>query len=344
MVIVAGMPGAPGTDGNPALPGGRGENGESVEAVAEALFEDNTANVLGGRGGAGGVGGDAIAGSGGVGGDGGNGGNATAIATTFGASVVNAIARGGQPGQGGRGGDGAPGPVPQPDGEDGLEGRPGDASAYATIENTYGTDDAAPGLNGLAEARGYYESDIQTGDVFATIQGEATGDGPAGRVHDLAARAIASRSREINGDAFAEANGSTTHGVLNVEAVAFGGDGGHLIGPRTGTAGAIATGTHSGEGELNVHASVDGNSALVGEVADISASGIATGGADVLVRADIDAGPTVEVRDAVSGSTSGLLRLQQYVDARGYDLSQPEMERERPSSRKMMAAEISISA
>lgn len=301
-----GASGAAGADGAPGAPGGDGEDGESVVAIANTPSEANTASATGGDGGRGGSGGDGVAGAvGGAGGRGGDGGDALAEATTLGHAFVRAFATAGDRGLGGLGGDGSP---PGVDGPFGLHGVGGTATANAIVEQAYPTDMPADGLDGAAIANGGPYA-----DGIATISGTATGMGSIENEHSVQAVAR-SRSGGVwnsTGDALAEATGSTTHGTLSVHSSA-------TVGNRDGAAGATATatsvGTHTGAGELVVGAAVDVFDGFDGQDSGtgvVSASGIATNGADVSVSARLDGGRDSVLRDAVSGSTAGTLVLRQ---------------------------------
>jgi hypothetical protein len=301
--VVAGWThGADGVDGGTGLPGGDGQDGGAATAVAKATFEANTAEATGGSGGDGGRGGNAAPGSsndGASGGDGGRGGDAFAEATTIGHNFVRAEATGGRRGQPGLGGGGSP---PGTSGEQGQYGIGGDATAIASVEQSYEAGSTALGLDGQAIA----EAGV-FGEAHATIVGRATGVGSDDQIHVLKASAgptsYPSTPQTLT---HAEASGSTTHGSLMVEAssAAFHG----------GDATAIASGSHSGTGELIVSATADvwdfheGFNSGQG-VAE--ARGVSTGGADVTVSANLHGGRDSELRNAVGGSTSGQLNLRQ---------------------------------
>ncbi|HEB89526.1 MAG TPA: hypothetical protein ENI85_08160, partial [Deltaproteobacteria bacterium] len=327
-----GVDGTPGAVGTPGLPGGNGGDGGSAAAIANAPGEDNTAQATGGRGGSGGDGGDALSGSGANGGDGGtggSGGDASAQATSQGAAFARAVATGGRSGRGGSNGQGSP---PGVNGQRGSSGpRGGNATATAGVDASFPGVGSSAGLSGTAIATG---GDGGTegvgGAAHASVDGSATGSGPATAVHRLEATARGGRSETEAGDALAEATGTTTHGVLTVVAEAVGGlNLGLSPNPDSGNANAIASGTHTGSGRLIVRADSGasgsapiqlppGTSTVSLEgVAAARASGIATGGADVDVLARIRGGQDVVLRDAVSGSTSGRLSLTQILDTAG---------------------------
>jgi hypothetical protein len=302
---VVGSDGDPGTAGALGAVGGAGQDGQSVMAVADAPAEANTAEATGGAGGDGGPGGDGVAGGdGGDGGAGGGGGSATAEATTIGHHFVRAIATGGEGGAGGAGGLGSP---PGADGSMGDVGRFGSATATASVAQSYPTDGLADGLDGRAIATSGYE-----GEASASIVGEATGTGSVDTLHIIRATAETDDDPYIprsTAGATAEATGATTHGALRVEADATLG-----WSLPASQATAIATGSHSGTGELIVSATANawGNGGVFfSGNGDVEASGIATGGADVTVSANLFGERDSLLRDAVSGSTSGRLLLVQ---------------------------------
>lgn len=333
-VSVIGAPGASGTTGatgTPGLPGTPGQDADTATAIADAPGEDNTASARGGSGGNGGWGGDATPNSGADGGDGangGDGGDAIADATTVGSREVLSTATGGR---GGFVGNGGLGSTPGSSGQPGMQGGDGgDATATGRIVNDLGT--AAPFFRqeGLVIATGGNGSGegASGGSAHATLTGEITGgDTSQSADHLLTALATGgnagSQSNDTplpGGDAIAEVTGSSTHGNLIIVADADGGRSasrplGITEGP-SGNATAIAHGTHSGSGWLSVaaRASPGDGSGLLGSGQAI-ASGIATNGANVTVEASLSGGSEVELRDAVSGSTSGLLELIQRVDA-----------------------------
>lgn len=312
-----GIDGEQGASGDPGLPGGDGQDGSSATATADALLEDNTAIANGGSGGDGGWGGRGVARSpgadGGDGGGGANGGDAVANASTIGANLVRATATGGSGGNGGRGGDGTGLGV---DGEWGqITGNGGDATASATIEQNFEGGGPSVGVDGEAFAsggRGFSGSSFG-GNARASLTGEASGAGSPETSHVLKATARGSHAGVRGGDAQADATGSTSHGSLSVTAFAEAGTGSGLQN-EGGDAVAVATGSHSGSGELNVSAVGiigDGYAGFNAGTAVLSASGIATGGADVNVSVLLQGGRDTELRNAVSGSTSGVLSLLQ---------------------------------
>ncbi len=330
---VVGESGPNGQDGQgevgplPAQPGGDGADGAAATATADAVGEANSAFAFGGRGGAGGRGGHANRFNGGDGGDGGNGGDggdATAIATTVGERMVEARARGGDAGRPAAGGSGSNTGNPGRDGERGGIG--GNASASAFVEREFDDPGSRLGLNGSAEAIGGFGArgaifSGQGGDATASIVGQATGVGSADMVHVLnaAARPGSGLGTADDGDALAEADGTTGFGTLRVSAEATARRQ-SAISPASGQGGdatAIARGLHTGTGSLRVEAdaTVGISSGGVG-VGRVEASGIATNGADVEVRATLSSPGPIELRDAVSGSTSGRLSLRQSASGR----------------------------
>jgi len=304
-VVAGGTHGADGVDGDPALPGGDGQDGGAATALANAPIEANTAHATGGSGGDGGRGGNAAPGSsndGASGGDGGWGGDAFAEAATIGHNFVRAEATGGRRGQPGLGGGGSP---PGTSGEQGQYGIGGDATAIASLEQSYEAGSTAPGLDGQAIA----EAGV-FGEAHATIVGRATGVGSDDQIHVLKASAgPTSYSSTPQTLTHAEASGSTSHGSLTVEADAN--SSAAFIG---GDATAIASGSHSGTGELIVSATADVwdfNEGFNSGEGVAEARGVSTGGADVTVSANLHGGRDSELRNAVSGSTSGELNLSQ---------------------------------
>lgn len=304
--IVVGVDGADGLDGAAGENGDDGLAGDPASALANAAGESNTAEAYGGRGGDGGDGGDALVGSGDDGGDGGaagDGGSATAEAVTVGADSVRAAAYGGDSGFGGSGGLGSP---PGMDGTSGARGLGGDATATASIDQSFPASTSTSGLDGEAIAIGGDGG----GGATATIVGEASGAGSTTAVHSLSATAHGGDlGMPMAGSAIADATGTTSHGALTVEAEAVAGRG-----FPGGDATATAMGTHTGSGQLTVEATAnvfDGGMSLDSGVGQASASGVATNGADVSVTANLFGGRDTELRDAVSGSTSGTLSLQQ---------------------------------
>jgi hypothetical protein len=308
-----GTTGTAGLDGAPGEPGGTGGDSDDVLAVADATGEDNTAAAQSGSGGTGGSGGDALSGSGTDGGDGGAGGssgNAVAEATTVNATHAVATATAGYGGSGGFGGVGA---SPGINGVRGPEGVSGDATATASATNEFNLADPSTGLVVSAHATSR-ESATLGGNAIATAIGDATGEGDATRQHSIEAVAVGGQSVAHGGDATAQAQGTTNHGGLSVVAEAYAGSDQGLLLANSGHASALAEGTHTGAGSLNVQAYVRGNPDASG-VPDIHASGVATAGADVSVRAQVYDASVAELRNAVDGSTSGRLDLTEVVSS-----------------------------
>lgn len=320
-----GVDGERGTFGTAPTDGGDGTDGQAATAIADALGESNSATAVGGQGGRGGTGGGATRFSGADGADGGNGGNgadATATAHTSGAAEARAAAFGGRGGTVGSGGFGSP---PGTNGLRGAQGgRGGNATAAATGENEFSSDSPEPNLDVTATASAQLGSLGQVaagtgGDAAAEATGTATGEGSASARHVVQATANAGGGQFLadDGDAQATATGSTSFGRLNVEAEAiardfssFGSDGPGL----GGDANAHASGMHSGAGTLIVDALAEvGTSGSDTGTGSASAEGIATAGADVEVTATLRSAGSIELRDAVSGSTSGRLSLTQQV-------------------------------
>ncbi len=299
-VVVVGpfaLNGADGATGTPGQPGQNGGPGGSATAIADANNQDNTAEATGARGGNGGAGGAATIGSGadgGPGGNGGNGGSATATATTTIQDSARAVATGGFGGSPGARGNGS---LSGMDGPSGSFGNQGNATAQASIDRESLIIGPSAGLQGDAIANG--------GNAAATVSGIV--GGPA---NPIAAHRLEAQATSFSGNAVADAMGRTSNGDMVVRAESIV----ERASSSTFNVNATAAGTNSGTGSLTVSATstIRRPSTQALEAAGrASASGISTGGGDVQVSASVIGGSGVELRNAVSGSTSGLLRLSQ---------------------------------
>jgi hypothetical protein len=330
-----GAVGAAGISGSPPKAGSPGEDGEAVTATATTPFElRNEAVAQGGKGGIGGVGGDAVVAgeSGAPGGESGSGGDALATAVNQGGQFAVAEAIGADGKFSSSGGSGIfPGST-GPNGAAGLKG--GDATANATIATEFDASTPFSYLRGSAIAEGgssrrVGNSSDTGGDANATVNGELSGTGGQSATFTATAEGGASFDSGVAGAATAEANGTANNGSLSVSATATGGRSfgeGDLR--QAGDATATASGLHTGSGTLSVSAKAisgdlngfrdDFSTDIRPGAATATATGTATGGANVSVSAVAEAQGPIEMRDAVSGSTSGLLTLTQTVTAENY--------------------------
>jgi len=322
---VAGDPGEAGTLPPPTVTfptaGGDGGDGGDATALADAADLENEATAFGGDGGRGGLGGESILSGlpGAPGGTGGNGGDANATALVTDGVNASSHAEGGIAGGGGNGG---PAPFPTPRGEQGEGGAFGGS---ATARSTLSTDGAlAPSssfsVTSTAVGGGWGQE--QGGNALAISEGRLTsGDLGGLSIHS---QAIGGRAVEggIGGDATAESFGESDGGGLTVRATATGGrlESGRSVESFGGDATARAHGEYSGStGSLFVEATASGDgiareaSTPGTAVVSVEAIGIASGGADVTVRARANGTNGEAIRDAVSGSTAGDLRLEQTV-------------------------------
>ena len=335
-IQITGASGASGVRGASVpfpMDGTDGLAGASAEASATALGEANEAIAVGGSGGRGGDGGSIIS-PGDRGGDGGNGadgGDATATARSLGGRTTRAVANGGWGGAAGSGGSYW---LPEQGGLQGERGgRGGDANALAVGEHDFsGTTPPTQGLRVEARANGGQGGSGRVlsgsgGAATAVASGAATGSGGSNVLHEVIAEAFGAGGQLLadDGDTRAEAIGRAAFGQLSVLANAIGRDFNDFVTSATGEgadANAIAFGTHTGAGRLLVEAF-----ARVGTVGDRSgtgsaqAEGIATSGADVEVLAELESAGSIDLHDAVSGSTAGLLYLRQRISARNIDIS-----------------------
>jgi len=337
---VTGLRGADGVRGisgpNP-MDGGDGEDGGDAVAIADAPNEPTRAHAAGGSGGRGGTGGLTTLGStsdGGNGGGSGSGGDAMATAHSVGDGDARASAGGGFAGTVGSGGRGR---APGVNGERGaVGGRGGDAHSEASA--TFDADllpetgsnaelDVQAYASGRSGAIGAVSSG-RGGNAEAFARGTATGSGADTASHEVRAEAIAGGGNFLadDGSTRAEATGDVTFGHLAVEAEAISrdfnrsGDDGPGLG---GDAFATAHGIHRGSvGSLTVEALARvGTSGTDTGSGSIEASGIATEGVDVDVAVRLESAGSSVLRDAVSGSTAGTLRLNQALVAGSSDLA-----------------------
>lgn len=328
VVGASGAHGTPGTVGTPGGPGSDGEDGQNALAVADAPNENNSATARGGRGGSGGAGGSAAPNSGSDGGDGANGangGDAVANATTLGALTASSTATAGDGGSEGQGGRGSG--LTGSDGQPGMRGgEGGDATSTAHLVTNLDDEARYARQNGSVVATGGRGSGtgVSGGSATATLVGEASGGDPAANAtHTLTATATgglagyeADGAEVRGGDATAEVTGSTSHGVLNIVAEAISGGAVSFsseIPPARGSdASATASGIHTGPASGSLHVTAIARPSSTSNIGDnaATASGIATNGASVSVTTRTT-GHNVVVRDSVSGSTSGLLVLNQ---------------------------------
>lgn len=298
-----GIDGAPGTAGDPGGTGGQGTAGQNVFLTADAIAQQNRATATGGEGGRGGTGGTGVGptANGGMGGNGGRGGTAGATATVFGASLAEATATGGEGGargfRGPRTGNGEPGPY-------GNGGDGGDASADASV--------------------------ILNSASFGLAEANATG-GDSGE-EDMPSLAGG------NADALASSVNSGG-GTARARATALGGNMERLGAPffdrdpfpaaTIGDATADAFARNTGSTEVEATAVAAGGMSTAGSTW-ATAEGVSEGGGDVTVSAETfglaPTGTALEVHDAVSGSTSGVLTLHQGAVVSGFR-STPRAER-----------------
>ena len=319
---IDGVAGARGPDGNPGQPGQPGADAPAVHALADASSEDNRAEARGGDGGRGGAGGNGwppgTGASGGDGADGGRGADATAEALGSDASSVTALAfagRGGLGGNGGRRTTTGPGGINGSDGAPGMGGAGGDARAIATLS----TDRATP-VDGRVDSWAGGASRNAGGDAAATLTITNSGTGRVdAATSGRGARAIGGDggSADFSGGDATAATTVTGGGAVHARAEALGGRASGAGNGGSAIATARATGSGTGDVSVTAIASArDSSSSLgVGGSATAQAHGSSAGGGDVTVIARQNAGGENVIRDAVSGSTSGLLTLEQRASA-----------------------------
>ncbi|MDJ0847748.1 MAG: hypothetical protein QNK04_05105 [Myxococcota bacterium] len=298
-VIVSGDPGVDGADGDPGQPGTDGGDGQNAVAVADAPGESNTATATGGAGGDGGRGGDGVpAGAdGGAGGSGGDGGAASAEAVVVGGLQAIATASGGVGGMPGAGG--------VPDGSSGTWGESGTASARASAQAATPGPSSVDEVSALATSRSLREGIRTGGSVLGATESTARAE-----------------------------NAGTGFANARAEAESFSFD--DNVTERTGDASATAFASNAGDTLVKVSASaasglpagpfVVSRPPLFQQVgtASAQAEGVSSGGAVVDVLAEVGVGnapdrPSAELVNAVSGSTTGLLILDQRAIASSGD-------------------------
>lgn len=292
-VTVNGTSGASGADG-----GGNGYDGSSATAYAVNSFDaENDAAAYGGNGGNGGNGANSSgdppwAGSGGAGGVGGD---ATAFANTVrpngGDARATAEATGGRGGNGGHGGNAGDDDLAS--GGGGIGGEAGSATATATASTTDGS------VHATAQASGGEGGSGGDGGSGGSVVGHG-GAGSCGN----SAHASASGSNSSNDPVF-------------VSAIASGGNGGS---GGSGGPGASVSMAPAGRGWTATLGTVNGSSAGGGPVTVQGRVFGGNGGTGL----DGGSGANASLTNAISGSTSGSLYLEQkvYGGSGGYGRNQ----------------------